>query len=170
MTRVLLTGGSGFIAAHCLDQLLKRGHSVVTTVRSTEKAQRIKAAYPDVSKDKLDFAIVEDIAQHDAFDKAVISEPPFEVVIHTASPFHFNATDMKRDLLDPGLHEITLPFIWALLISLQQLLAPPGSSKPLRRALHRSSASSSPAALLPLSTARRDCGQTTYTLRKTGTQ
>ena len=37
-----------------------------------------------------------------AFAKAIISEPPFEAVIHTASPFHYNATDVKRDLYDPG--------------------------------------------------------------------
>lgn len=37
-----------------------------------------------------------------AFDEAVISEPPFEAVIHTASPYHFNVTDTKKDLLDPG--------------------------------------------------------------------
>lgn len=97
MTRVLLTGGSGFIAAHTLDILLERGHSVVTTVRSQEKADKIKAAnqkYAD--KGQLDFAIVPDIAQEGAFDKAVISDPPFEVVLHTASPFHFNVTDVKR--------------------------------------------------------------------------
>ena len=81
-----LTGGSGFIAAHVLDLLLERGHSVVTTVRSQEKADKIKAAHPNVSKDKLDFAIVEDIAQEGAFEKAVVSDPPFEAVIHTASP------------------------------------------------------------------------------------
>lgn len=102
MTRVLLTGGSGFIAAHVLESLLKRGHSVVTTVRSQEKASRIKAAYPDLPSSKLDFAIVEDIAQPTAFDKAVISNPPFEAVIHTASPFHFNAKDIKKDLIDPA--------------------------------------------------------------------
>lgn len=56
------TGGSGFIAAHVLDVLLERGHSVVTTVRSLQKAQAIKDAHPTFSKDKLDFAIVEDIA------------------------------------------------------------------------------------------------------------
>lgn len=63
MTRFLLTGGSGFIAAHVLDILLERGHSVVTTVRSLKKAQAIKAAHPNFDKDRLDFAIVEDIAQ-----------------------------------------------------------------------------------------------------------
>ncbi|KAF2191103.1 NADPH-dependent methylglyoxal reductase-like protein GRE2 [Zopfia rhizophila CBS 207.26] len=103
MTRVLLTGGSGFIAAHTLDVLLKHGHSVVTTVRTQAKADKIKAAYPNYGKDKLDFAIVPDIAQPTAFDRAVISDPPFEVVLHTASPFHFNVTDVQKDLLDPAI-------------------------------------------------------------------
>ena len=100
--RVLLTGGSGFIAAHVLDHLLERGHSVVTTVRSQQKADKIKEAHPKYGKDKLDFALVEDIAQEGAFDKAVVSDPPFEAVIHTASPFHFNVTDVQKELLDPA--------------------------------------------------------------------
>lgn len=104
MVRVLLTGGSGFIAAHVLDELLEQGHSVVTTVRTQEKADKIKEAHPKVGKDKLDFAIVEDIAQEGAFDKAVVSDPPFEAVIHTASPFHFNIqTSVQKDLLDPAI-------------------------------------------------------------------
>lgn len=48
-----------------LDTLLERGHSVVTTVRSQEKADAIAKAHPAYGKDKLDFAIVEDIAQPD---------------------------------------------------------------------------------------------------------
>ncbi|KAL2355447.1 hypothetical protein BJ546DRAFT_1060464 [Cryomyces antarcticus] len=100
--RVLLTGGSGFIAAHVLDYLLEHGHSVVTTVRSQEKANKIKEAHPNVSKDKLDFALVEDIAKEGAFDETVKSDPPFEAVVHTASPFHFNVTDIQKELLDPA--------------------------------------------------------------------
>lgn len=96
MTRVLLTGGSGFIAAHVLDILLERGHSVVTTVRSQAKADSIKKAHPKFGKEQLDFAIVEDIAKEGAFDKAIISDPPFETVVHTASPFHFNVTDVQK--------------------------------------------------------------------------
>jgi nucleoside-diphosphate-sugar epimerase len=65
MTRTLLTGGSGFIAAHILDALLKRGHSVVTTVRSQEKAEQIKTSHPGVSKENLDFVIVPDISTPD---------------------------------------------------------------------------------------------------------
>lgn len=100
--RVLLTGGSGFIAAHVLDILLEQGHSVVTTVRSQEKANKIAENHKQYGKDKLDFAIVEDIAKEGAHDKAVISDPPFEAVIHTASPFHFNITDVQKELLDPA--------------------------------------------------------------------
>ena len=75
---------------------------MVTTVRSTEKGQKILDNHPKTSKDRLDFVIVEDVAKPGAFDKAVQSKPPFETVIHTASPFHFNVTDVKKELLDPA--------------------------------------------------------------------
>lgn len=76
---------------------------MVITVRSTDKGQKILDNHPKVNKDRLDFVIVEDIAKTGAFDKAVQSNPPFEAVIHTASPFHFNVTDVKKDLLDPAI-------------------------------------------------------------------
>lgn len=85
---IKITGGSGFIAAHILDVLLEHGHSVVATVRSQAKADKIREAYPKTPKEKLDFVIVEDIAQEGAFDEAVKIEG-LEAVIHTASPFHF---------------------------------------------------------------------------------
>jgi len=100
--RVLLTGGSGFIAAHCVDILLQRGHSVVFTVRSQEKGDKIKNNHKDAGNDKLSYVIVEDIAKEGAFDQAVKSDPPFEAVLHTASPFHFKATDIQKELLDPA--------------------------------------------------------------------
>jgi len=90
------------LGAHVLDVLLRSGYQVRATVRSQEKADKIKEAHPGVSKERLDFAIVEDIAIEGAFDTAVVSEPPFEAVIHTASPFHMNVTDTKKDLLDPA--------------------------------------------------------------------
>lgn len=52
---------------------------------------------------KLSYVIVKDIAQEGAFDEAVKSNPPFDAVLHTASPFHFNITDPKKDLLDPAI-------------------------------------------------------------------
>ncbi|GAB1313464.1 methylglyoxal reductase (NADPH-dependent) gre2 [Madurella fahalii] len=102
MTKVLLTGGSGFIAAHILEQLLAKGHNVVTTVRSEEKAAKIREAYPSqAASGDLTVVIVPDIAQPDAFDEAV-KVPGLEVVLHTASPFHFKFKDPKKELIDPA--------------------------------------------------------------------
>ncbi|KAJ5728520.1 ketoreductase [Penicillium malachiteum] len=101
--KVLVTGGSGFIASHCLKTLLARNHTVVTTVRSAEKGEKILAAYPESSKGQLSYVVVPDIAQEHAFDQAIISEPPFDAILHTASPFHFNFQDPK-ELLDPAIN------------------------------------------------------------------
>ncbi|PSR76942.1 NAD dependent epimerase/dehydratase [Coniella lustricola] len=101
MTKVLLTGGSGFIAAHVLETLLQRGHSVVTTVRSQAKADKIHEAHPHIAKDRLETVIVPDIAVEGAFDE-VVKTPGLEAVLHTASPFHFNTTNPKKDLIDPA--------------------------------------------------------------------
>ncbi|KAH6651604.1 hypothetical protein BKA67DRAFT_520682 [Truncatella angustata] len=104
MTRILLTGGSGFIAAHVLETLIRRGHSVVTTVRSAQKGKNILKAYPHLASETLSVVIVKDIARSGAFDEAVISDPPFETVIHTASPYHFNSRDNKTELLEPAIN------------------------------------------------------------------
>ena len=49
-------------------------------MRSADKGEKLIAAHPE-HKDKIDYVIVEDISQPDAFDKAVQSDPPFEVVL-----------------------------------------------------------------------------------------
>ncbi|KAJ9614303.1 methylglyoxal reductase (NADPH-dependent) gre2 [Cladophialophora chaetospira] len=100
--KVLLTGGSGFIASHCIDVFLQRGHSVVFTVRSAAKGQTALRNYSESSQSKLSYVIVEDIAEPTAFDEAVKSDPPFDVVVHTASPFRLNISDPK-ELLSPAI-------------------------------------------------------------------
>ncbi|CRG86757.1 Putative NADPH-dependent methylglyoxal reductase GRP2 [Talaromyces islandicus] len=106
MANVLLTGGSGFIAAHVLDILLEHGFNVVTTVRSQAKGDWILKAHPGLSKEKLSYAVVEDIAKEGAFDE-VVKLAPFEYVIHTASPFHFKFTDPVKEILDPAIKGTT---------------------------------------------------------------
>lgn len=61
MTRVLLTGASGFIGAHILDSLLKHGYSVVATVRSAAKGEQILVSHKQYGKEQLDYVIVEDM-------------------------------------------------------------------------------------------------------------
>ncbi len=40
---VLVTGGSGFLGAHCIVQLLKAGYRVRTTVRSVKREADVRA-------------------------------------------------------------------------------------------------------------------------------
>ncbi|KAF3359480.1 Negative cofactor 2 complex subunit beta [Verticillium dahliae VDG1] len=93
MVKVLLTGGSGFIGGHILEQLLEQGHDAVVTVRSEDKAQKIRDDYKDLAAGRLTVAIVPDIAREDAFDE-VVKTPGLEAVLHTASPFHFNFSNV----------------------------------------------------------------------------
>ena len=39
--------------------------------------------------------------------QAVQSNPPFDYVLHTASPFHFNVQDPVKDFLDPAIKGTT---------------------------------------------------------------
>ena len=43
MSRVLVTGGSGFIAGHCILQLLAAGHEVRATVRQPGRESQVRA-------------------------------------------------------------------------------------------------------------------------------
>ncbi|MDR7274862.1 NAD-dependent epimerase/dehydratase family protein [Catenuloplanes atrovinosus] len=72
---VLVTGGSGFLGAHCVDLLLRRGHRVRTTVRSPAR----RAAVPD----RVD-AVVADLTSDDGWAQAAAG---CAAVLHVASPF-----------------------------------------------------------------------------------
>ncbi|KAI1389115.1 NAD(P)-binding protein [Hypoxylon trugodes] len=102
MPKVLLTGGSGFIAAHVLDILLKRGYEVITTVRSETKATQIRTKYPNAP---LSVAIVPDIAAPNAFDDVLAQNGSgLDYVQHTASPFHYKWKDARTEVLDPAIN------------------------------------------------------------------
>jgi uncharacterized protein YbjT (DUF2867 family) len=69
-TTVLITGGSGYIAAHVLNSFMSRGYNVRATVRSQKSAEKVKKTHSQYA-DKLSFSIVEDITTPGAFDEAV---------------------------------------------------------------------------------------------------
>ena len=67
---VLVTGASGFIAAHVIEAFLNAGFKVRGTVRSESTAKKVRAAHQK-HQDALSFAIVGDISAPSAFDEAV---------------------------------------------------------------------------------------------------
>lgn len=76
---------------------------MVFTVRSLEKGAKILAKYPKLPRSRLSYDIVEEISQPGACDQVMVSTPPFQAVIHTASPFHFNFTDASTEILLPAI-------------------------------------------------------------------
>ena len=84
MDKVLVTGGSGFIALHCIDQLLEKGFDVRTTIRSESRIDEIKKAmdqYPNLDQN-LEFHIC-DLLKDNGWDEAVRG---CRYVLHVASP------------------------------------------------------------------------------------
>ncbi|QSZ35555.1 hypothetical protein DSL72_008425 [Monilinia vaccinii-corymbosi] len=97
---------NGFIASWILDHLLKQGHSVRAIIRSQSKAQQVSSDFP-AYQSHLDFGIVPDITTPGAFDEVVKSDPPFDIVIHTASPFLYKIITDNREFLDPSIKGTT---------------------------------------------------------------
>jgi nucleoside-diphosphate-sugar epimerase len=105
--RILLTGANGFIGSHILDQLLAQGHSVHAIVRSESKSAQVSKDFPSPSPGKLDFGIVPDITSSGAFTHVITSSPPFDLVVHTASPFLYRAVSTNLEFLDPAIKGTT---------------------------------------------------------------
>ncbi len=82
MTRVAVTGGSGFVAAWCIAQLLNEGYEVVATVRSPRREADVRAAAGATAAERLSFAIA-DLSGDDGWDGALAG---CEAVLHVASP------------------------------------------------------------------------------------
>lgn len=99
---VLVTGTTGYIAAHAAQQLLEQGYKVRGTARDTnsDKAQHLKDLFKSYGTD---FELVRagDLEEKGVFDSAV---KDVDGILHIASPFHFNAKDPYTDLINPAVN------------------------------------------------------------------
>ena len=100
MEKVLVTGGSGFIALHCIDQLLEKGFMVRTTIRSESRKDEINKAmekYPNLHQN-LEFHIC-DLLEDNGWDAAVDG---CDYVLHVASPFILEVPSDEDVLIRPA--------------------------------------------------------------------
>lgn len=99
---VLVTGGSGFLGAHCVVQLLNAGHRVRTTVRSAARAADVRAMVTeggaDPAPDVLTFAVA-DLTSDEGWAAAVAG---CDYVLHVASPFPPGVPEHEDDLIVPA--------------------------------------------------------------------
>jgi len=101
MSTVLVTGGSGFIGAHCIVQLLAAGHRVRTTVRSLKREGEVRRMLKEGGTepgDRLSF-IAADLESDAGWPEAVAG---CEYVLHVASPFPPNIPKHEDELIVPA--------------------------------------------------------------------
>ena len=95
-----MTGASGFIVAHIVEQLLAGGYSVRGTVRDAGNVKRYEYLTQLPGADRLEL-VAADLMIKGAFDSPVDS---VEYVIHTASPYVLTVKDPQMDLVDPAVN------------------------------------------------------------------
>ena len=101
MSKVLVTGGSGFIAGHAIVQLLAAGHQVRATVRDLRRASDVRATLASGGAHAPDtVSFVAATLEGDAgWTEAVTG---CDYVLHIASPFPPGAPKHEDDLIVPA--------------------------------------------------------------------
>ncbi|CAG8238966.1 unnamed protein product [Penicillium salamii] len=103
-SKVLVTGGNGFIAAHCIATLLRSSYRVRATVRSTEKAEMTRDSLSTAGVDnlsQLEFAVVSDPTNLTKFSATLEG---CQAVVHLASAFTYDAApgEFEEKLMIPA--------------------------------------------------------------------
>ena len=105
--KILVTGGSGFIAKHIILQLLNEGFEVRASVRSLDRSAEIMDAMVHHAKDtgnlekRLTFCQL-DLLSDDGWAEALEN---CQALMHTASPFPMEQPDDEDDVIKPAVDE-----------------------------------------------------------------
>jgi len=101
MSKVLVTGGSGFVSAHVILQLVSAGHQVRTTVRNLNRESAVRAmlkAGGQEPGDCLPF-FAADLESDAGWREAAAG---CDYVMHVASPIPVNAPKHEDELIVPA--------------------------------------------------------------------
>ena len=99
MEKVLVTGASGFIAEHCIIELLKNGYSVKGSLRSMNREQEVRDAVKTETDDtKLEFCKL-DLLEDDGWEDAMWD---CDYLMHVASPFVIEDPKDENELIKPA--------------------------------------------------------------------
>jgi len=100
LKKVLVTGGSGYIALHCIAELLKRGFYVRTSLRTVDRKKEVVNNLQEIvyTENMLEFCIL-DLMQDKGWDKAVQG---CTYVMHIASPVLSKGEDEIKELIQPA--------------------------------------------------------------------
>jgi nucleoside-diphosphate-sugar epimerase len=99
--RVLVTGGSGFVALHAIQQLLDKGYHVRTTIRSLKRKDEVIASLKNAgitSFENLEFAEA-DLSFDKGWNEAVKNT---DYVLHIASPIFLHLPKHEDEMIRPA--------------------------------------------------------------------
>lgn len=101
MAKVLVTGGSGFIAGWAIVELLRRGYAVRATLRSTAREASVRRGIESqvATEGRLEFAFA-DLTLDDGWDAAAAG---CDHVLHIASPLGRDAPEGRDALVEAAL-------------------------------------------------------------------
>jgi dihydroflavonol-4-reductase len=98
--QVLVTGGTGFVGAHCIAQLLARGYRVRTTVRSLSRQSDVLAMQHEAGADASALEVIAADLMDDAGWPAAVAGCAY--VLHVASPFPVTQPKDENELIVPA--------------------------------------------------------------------
>ena len=99
MEKVLVTGASGYIALHCIAELLKNGYAVKGSLRSMNRENEVREAVrKEVSDSNLEICEL-DLLKDEGWDIAA-SECAY--MLHLASPFIVGEPKSEDELIRPA--------------------------------------------------------------------
>ena len=102
MSRVLVTGGSGFIGSHCLLQLLAAGHETRTTVRNLERADDVRAMLRQGGAGEVGERLSLFAANLESDAGWAEAVAGCDYVLHVASPFPASMPRDENELIVPA--------------------------------------------------------------------
>jgi len=100
LEKVLVTGASGFIATHCIHELLKAGFVVKGSLRNMRREDEVrKSLKNDSDNQKLEFCKL-DLLNDEGWNEAAFD---CDYLIHVASPFTIEEPKKESLLINPAL-------------------------------------------------------------------
>ncbi|KZV89650.1 NAD(P)-binding protein [Exidia glandulosa HHB12029] len=90
---ILVSGASGFVATHLINNLLAKGYTVRGTVRSKSKGDALRELY---MSPKFEYVVVPDIGEPGAWDQPGVLDDVHGIA-HVASPIEFFGDESDPD-------------------------------------------------------------------------
>jgi len=99
LEKVLVTGASGFIATHCINELIKSGYKVKGSLRNMRREDEVRKSLEKYPDNKLEFCKL-DLLEDEGWNEAAFD---CDYLIHIASPFTIEEPKKESLLINPAL-------------------------------------------------------------------